>query len=123
MTIGRNFDIILIEHVKNGDLSKAKMMLDLGANPNATTDDGEFCPLVIAICNKDIDMIKLLIDYGAVTDLKLKYIDFDYSKPKFSEDDSFRVYPDTIEIIETPFEIAKKFFANNDEIFNILGRN
>lgn len=50
--------------VANGNLSKARVSLHDGANPNATNDMGQL-PVLIAVRRKDHSMLKLLMEHGA----------------------------------------------------------
>lgn len=52
--------------VKGKNYEVVKLLLELGANPNyifMSNDEEVICPLILAIDNNDLDMVKLLIKY------------------------------------------------------------
>ena len=54
--------------VKSDSLEKVKFLMDLGADPNIP-DEGGFTPIFIAsIISQNINMVNLLLDYGAKYD-------------------------------------------------------
>lgn len=58
--------------VKSDSLEKVKFLMDLGADPNIP-DEGGFTPIFIAsIISQNINMVNLLLDYGAKYDTEFK---------------------------------------------------
>ncbi|KAJ7486572.1 ankyrin repeat protein, partial [Mycena latifolia] len=55
---------------KAGNLETAALLLDAGADPAAAWDQAEYQPLHLAVTNKDLDMMRLLLQRGAPVDSK-----------------------------------------------------
>ncbi|KAJ6514285.1 ankyrin repeat-containing domain protein [Mycena vitilis] len=53
---------------KAGNTQITNLLLDAGADPAAEWDQDEFQPLHLATMNKDLDMMKLLLDRGSPVD-------------------------------------------------------
>ncbi|KAJ6582251.1 ankyrin repeat-containing domain protein [Mycena capillaripes] len=53
---------------KAGNTESALLLLEAGANPAASWDQEEYQPLHLAAMNKDLTMMKLLLDHGAPID-------------------------------------------------------
>ncbi|KAK7024831.1 ANK-REP-region domain-containing protein [Favolaschia claudopus] len=61
-------DGALLAAAQLGNIETAKLLLDAGANPAASWDQEEYQPLHLAALNKDLPMMKLLLDHGAPVD-------------------------------------------------------
>ena len=55
------FDLQLIKEANEGNVSKVAELLSLGANVNASLDNG-FTPLIIAALKGHLDVCKLLLN-------------------------------------------------------------
>lgn len=105
----------LIIHIRNGDEYKVKELLDAGVSPNNNSITEE-SPLRVAAELNNIDLIKLLIKYGA--DLNnMHYADPDYR--------SIIWHVDEIEVIEdvykrVKFDFVKEFDASRSMVNSIF---
>ena len=64
-----NSDTLLLYGIKNNDtLETISTLLELGANPNVTDSDG-YSPLSVAIQKNRDDVVRLLLKFGADTDI------------------------------------------------------
>jgi ankyrin repeat protein len=59
-----NWDDELLEATRYGDLIKVRIALENGANPNAEDKYG-WTPLHIAAFNGHVDVVRVLLEYGA----------------------------------------------------------
>lgn len=62
------YELLLIDFVKKGNLNDAMILVDQGANVNATDDDHR-TTLMYATLKGDYPMVKFLLDHGADTDI------------------------------------------------------
>ncbi len=68
--MAKSIDTKLTKAVEKGNHGDLIKLLKNGANPNATTADGEFTPLILAIDKNDVKAAQLLLDYGADPDFQ-----------------------------------------------------
>ncbi|MFZ5988966.1 MAG: ankyrin repeat domain-containing protein [Bacillota bacterium] len=61
---------ILMTAVFHGRIDAAKVLLENGVDVNAGYKEGKSSPLFQAINNCDVEMVRLLLDYGALTKVK-----------------------------------------------------
>lgn len=72
---------ILLKAVEVGDIDMANTALHKGANPNYTEESSYSTPFLLAIGNKNFDMVNLLINYGADINMRLYVILFEDNTP------------------------------------------
>ncbi|KAJ6582294.1 ankyrin repeat-containing domain protein, partial [Mycena capillaripes] len=53
---------------KAGNMESVLLLLEAGADPTVSWDQEEYQPLHLAAMNKDLAMMKLLLDHGAPID-------------------------------------------------------
>jgi ankyrin repeat protein len=65
----QRFDTMMLPIQRKNLLQVVRLLLDHGANANARPDLGALSPLLVAVAQKDADLVRLLLSRGAKVDL------------------------------------------------------